>query len=177
MAGIVVKEVASSSSPRQDFHTPRRREFHSGGKSVGLYRRRYRHRDGTTVKARIWWMAYTANGRHRCESTGTSNRRLAQKILAIRLAEIARGSIPRSLEVAPACTEELHFSISNHAPTFTRIRARGTRFRGGPSSTSLLPLVFQTSQMRESRITRRRGSEEAQDRRGLTATYHCFDSS
>ena len=61
---------------------------------MGLYRRRYRHRDGTTVKARIWWMAYTANGCHRCESTGTSNKRLAQKILDTRRTEIIEGRLP-----------------------------------------------------------------------------------
>ncbi len=70
---------------------------------MGLYRRRYKHRDGTTVKARIWWMAYTANGRHRCESTGTSNKRLAQKILDTRRTEIVEGRLPGV--------------IKSHAPT------------------------------------------------------------
>jgi integrase len=61
---------------------------------MGLYRRRYRRRNGTTVKARIWWMAYTVNGCHRCESTGTSNKRLAQKVLDTRRTEIIEGRLP-----------------------------------------------------------------------------------
>ena len=73
---------------------------------MGLYRRRYRHRDGTTVHARIWWMAYTANGRHRCESTGTSNKRLAQKILDTRRAEVLEGRLPRV--------------VRSHTPTLKR---------------------------------------------------------
>jgi len=39
-------------------------------------------------------MAYTANGHHRCESTGTSNKRLAQKILDSRRTEIIEGRLP-----------------------------------------------------------------------------------
>jgi integrase len=42
-------------------------------------------------RGRIWWMAYVADGRQRCESTGETNRRLAQEKLNIRLAEIAQG--------------------------------------------------------------------------------------
>jgi site-specific recombinase XerD len=36
-------------------------------------------------------MAYVVDGRQRCESSGTTNRRLAQKILNLRLAEIIEG--------------------------------------------------------------------------------------
>jgi integrase len=36
-------------------------------------------------------MSYVVNGKQRCESTGTSNKRLAQKILDIRRAEIVEG--------------------------------------------------------------------------------------
>jgi integrase len=42
-------------------------------------------------RGRIWWMACVADGRQRCESTGETNRRLAQEKLNIRLAEIAQG--------------------------------------------------------------------------------------
>jgi integrase len=54
---------------------------------MGLYRR------GT-----IWWMDFVVDGRQRCESTGTSNKRLAQKILDKRKGEIAEGrfSLPKS---------------------------------------------------------------------------------
>src|SRR5580692_9354836 len=54
---------------------------------MGLYRR-----------GKIWWMAYMVDGRQHCESTGTSNKRLAKKILDKRKGEIAEGrfNLPRS---------------------------------------------------------------------------------
>jgi hypothetical protein len=39
----------------------------------------------------MYWICYTAGGKQRHESTGTHDRKLAKKILAIRLAEIAEG--------------------------------------------------------------------------------------
>lgn len=39
-------------------------------------------------------MAYTVNGHHRCESTGASNKRLAQKLLDTRRTEIIEGRLP-----------------------------------------------------------------------------------
>ncbi|MFZ0583192.1 MAG: tyrosine-type recombinase/integrase [Candidatus Acidiferrales bacterium] len=47
---------------------------------MGLYRR-----------GKIWWMAYMVDGRQHCESTGASNKRVAQKILDVRRAEIHEG--------------------------------------------------------------------------------------
>jgi predicted nucleic acid-binding protein len=47
---------------------------------MGLYRR------GVT-----WWMNYTVNGHQQCESTGTTNKRLAQKILDSKKADIIEG--------------------------------------------------------------------------------------
>ncbi len=96
---------------------------------MGLYRRRYRHRDGTTVKARIWWMAYTANGRHRCESTGTSNRRLAQMILDARRAEVLEGRLPR---VVRSHAPTLKSYISEYLESRTDLH-RNTRTRYGGS--------------------------------------------
>ena len=42
-------------------------------------------------RGKIWWMAYVVDGRQRCESSGTTNKRVAQKILNMRLAEIIEG--------------------------------------------------------------------------------------
>jgi hypothetical protein len=42
-------------------------------------------------RGKIWWMAYMVDGRQRCESSGTTNKRVAQKILNMRLAEIIEG--------------------------------------------------------------------------------------
>jgi integrase len=49
---------------------------------VGLYRR---------SDSGIWWMSFSAFGNQTRESTGTTNKILAKKILAIRLAEVAEG--------------------------------------------------------------------------------------
>jgi integrase len=49
-------------------------------------------------RGRIWWMAYVVDGTQRCESSGTTNKRLAQKILNLRVAEIIEGRfrLPKS---------------------------------------------------------------------------------
>jgi integrase len=49
---------------------------------VGLYKR---------LDSRFWWMAYTVQGEHRCESTKTPSKDLARKIWKKRDAEIALG--------------------------------------------------------------------------------------
>jgi len=58
---------------------------------MGLYRRSWKREDGTSVITKTWWMSYIVNGRQRCESTHTTNKREAQKRLDIRRAEIAEG--------------------------------------------------------------------------------------
>ena len=49
-------------------------------------------------RGRIWWMGYVVDGEQRCESTGTTNKRIAQKILNLRVAEIIEGRfrLPKS---------------------------------------------------------------------------------
>ena len=49
-------------------------------------------------RGKIWWMAYVTAGKQHCESTQTANKRLAQRILNIRLAEIIEGRfrLPKS---------------------------------------------------------------------------------
>jgi integrase len=49
-------------------------------------------------RGKIWWIAYMVDGRQHCESTGTSNKRLAKRILDKRKGEIAEGrfNLPRS---------------------------------------------------------------------------------
>ena len=58
---------------------------------MGLYRRNKRRKDGSIRPSKVWWMGYIVDGRQHCESTGTSNKRIAQQILDTRNAEIARG--------------------------------------------------------------------------------------
>jgi integrase len=56
---------------------------------VGLYRRK---------KSENWWMSYQKDGRQRRESTGTTNKNLAKKLLSLRNAQVLeqRWSLPRS---------------------------------------------------------------------------------
>ena len=51
------------------------------GYGVGIYRR----------NCGMYWLCYTVGGKQRHESTGTHDKKLAQKILSIRLAELAEG--------------------------------------------------------------------------------------
>jgi integrase len=57
---------------------------------MGLYRR-----------GRIWWMSYTAEGKQRCESTRTTNKRVAQRILDSRKGEIIDGRFHLTVPNAP----------------------------------------------------------------------------
>jgi integrase len=49
-------------------------------------------------RGRIWWIGYVVNGQQHCESTGATNKRLAQSILNLRIAEIIEGRyrLPKS---------------------------------------------------------------------------------
>ncbi len=45
-------------------------------------------------RGKIWWINYTLpDGTHKCESTGTSNKRLAKKLQDKRRGEIAKGRL------------------------------------------------------------------------------------
>jgi len=67
----------------------------------GLYRRKWTDRRGKTHQSKVWWMAYVVAGKQHCETTRTTNKRLAQKLLAIRRAEIAEGRFPGLLKSHP----------------------------------------------------------------------------
>ncbi len=59
-------------------------------------RRKRRRRGSNTLgsvykRGRVWWIAYCIGGKQYCESTHTSNRRLALQILALKQSEILRG--------------------------------------------------------------------------------------
>jgi hypothetical protein len=43
------------------------------------------------LRGRIWWMTYVVAGRQVCASTFLTNKRLAKKALALRVAEIIEG--------------------------------------------------------------------------------------
>ncbi len=59
---------------------------------MGLYRRRWRDRNSKVHESKTWWIDFVLPGiGQRCESTGTTNKRLARKILDTRRAEIVEG--------------------------------------------------------------------------------------
>lgn len=53
---------------------------------------------GLYKRGKTWWMSYVADGTQRCESTRTSNKRLAAKILNLKVTEIIEGRfrLPKS---------------------------------------------------------------------------------
>ncbi len=56
---------------------------------MGLYRRR---------ESKVWWMSYMKDGRQHRESSGSTNKKLAEKLLTLRTAQVfeERWSLPRS---------------------------------------------------------------------------------
>jgi len=92
---------------------------------MGLYRRRWKDRKGKTHRTDVWWLSYVVGGKQRCESTGTSNKRVAKKILDIRRAEIAEGRFSGLLKSHPPTLKEyfskyLHSKTSLHPHTHVR---------------------------------------------------------
>jgi integrase len=59
---------------------------------MGLYRRTWKDRSGKIHTSKIWLMNYVVPGKgQKCESTKTTNKRLAQQIFDARRGEIANG--------------------------------------------------------------------------------------
>jgi integrase len=56
---------------------------------MGLYRRKWKGRDGKTHQSPTWWMSFMLHGKQRCETTGVTNRRVAQKICDARRGGVA----------------------------------------------------------------------------------------
>jgi hypothetical protein len=97
---------------------------------VGLYRRKWRRKDGKIVTTPIWWMDYVVDGHQVCESTGTANRRQARKILAIRCAEIHEGRFAGLLKShAPTLKEYISRYLESRTDLHpnTRTRYAGSR--------------------------------------------------
>jgi integrase len=58
---------------------------------MGIYRRSWRRRDGKVIISKPYWMSAMVDGRQVCRSTGTANKRLAQRMCDAWRAEIAQG--------------------------------------------------------------------------------------
>ena len=92
---------------------------------MGLYKRRSRRKNGKTTTAPTWWMSFIVNGHQRCESTHTSNKRLAQKILDIRRVEIIEGRFTQLVKshvpgLKDYISQYLELRIDLHPNTRTR---------------------------------------------------------
>src|SRR5579863_7344352 len=58
----------------------------------GLYKRSWKDKSGRRHTSKVWWMSFMVPGvGQHCESTGTTNKRLARKILDTKRAEIVEG--------------------------------------------------------------------------------------
>ena len=58
---------------------------------MGLYRRRWRRKDGKIVLSKVWWMTAMVDGRQVCKTSGSTNKRIAQKRQDAWRTEIAQG--------------------------------------------------------------------------------------
>jgi integrase len=97
---------------------------------MGLYRRKWRNRNGKLITSPPWWMSLMIDGHQHCESTHTSNKKIAAKILAIRLAEIAEGRFPGLLKShAPTLKDYMSKYLESRTDLHpnTRTRYRGSR--------------------------------------------------
>jgi integrase len=83
---------------------------------------------GLYKRGKIWWVQLTVNGRHPCFSTHTSSKRLAQKILDIRRAEIAEGRFPGLLKSHPP---KLKDYISQYLESRTDLHPNTRKRYGG----------------------------------------------
>jgi integrase len=84
---------------------------------MGLYKRQ-----DSGCSARVWWISYFKGGRQYRESTGTTNKKLAEKLLALRKTQILeeRWNLPRSRSPRLLdATEEFLESI-----TYAKTRSR-----------------------------------------------------
>src|SRR5437016_280434 len=84
----------------------------------------YRRRDGKR-KGRIWWINYVDGGRQVRESSGATNKRLAEKLLAKRKGEVLEGrlSLPRSHSPRLGVWSEQFLDSIDHGKTRSRYRS------------------------------------------------------
>src|SRR5690242_14529587 len=76
-------------------------------------------------RGRIWWIAYTVNGKQRCESAHTTNKRLAEKLQAVREAEIFEGRFHLPASRPPVFSDYAQDYLANVPHWNTRRAYRG----------------------------------------------------
>lgn len=99
---------------------------------MGLYRRKWR-KGKKIVTGRTWWASFIIDGHQHCESTHTSNKRLARKILDIRRTQIVEGQVP---ELLKSQTPTLKHCLSQYLASRTDLHPN-TRTRYAVSMRSL----------------------------------------
>src|SRR5882762_142717 len=87
---------------------------------MGIYKRR-----DSRSRERVWWMSYFKGGLQCRESTGTTNKRLAEKLLALRKAQILeeRWNLPRSRSPRLADATEDFLNSVQYPKTRSRYRS------------------------------------------------------
>src|SRR5437773_756983 len=76
----------------------------SARKVLGLIPRRsepmgvYLRRNSRNTRSKVWWISYMKDGRQHRESSGSSNKKVATKLLTVRTAQVfeERWNLPRS---------------------------------------------------------------------------------
>lgn len=92
---------------------------------MGLYRRS----DGRH-KNKVWWISYMVGGRQHRESTGFTNKKMAEKLLVLRKAQVVeeRWDIPRSS--TPRLGTQVEDFLASITHEKTRSRYACAPFRG-----------------------------------------------
>jgi integrase len=91
---------------------------------MGLYRRKWRSKDGTLVKSKVWWMTAMVDGRQVCKSTLSANKRISQQRQDAWRTEIAQGQYSL-LRKAPYLKEwaEKYLESIDHPNTRRRYKS------------------------------------------------------
>lgn len=87
---------------------------------MGLYRR-----SDSRCKHKTWWISYIKDGRQHRESSGSRSKKLAEKLLAVRTAQVfeERWSLPRSKSPRLGTWAEEFLSSVSHEKTQSRYRS------------------------------------------------------
>jgi integrase len=118
---------------------------------------------GLYKRGNVWWFTYMVDGRQKCEAAGTSNKRLAQKLLDIRRSEIAEGRYANLLKSNVP-------KLGDWAEKYlTTVQHPNTRRRYASSKENLISFFGEVTQLshisgariEEFKLTRREGGVKA----------------
>jgi integrase len=102
---------------------------------MGLYRRTWKDKGGKVHGSKVWWMSFVVPGEgQKCETTGTTNKRLAKKVLDMQQAAIAEG---RHVTLIKSQVPTLEEYCEQYLKSRTDLTAN-TRKRYGQSKKNLM---------------------------------------